>query len=515
MKILFYSPYSLEANSLPVLLDEAVGYLQDSKNEVLFVTCSGEMKPCDTNAEQSPIRCTECKISSRLLLNKIKYPNFNHKELNYFKKTGVTEKIKGLKFDYETIEDVKDKKYLGVNIGLGTVSSYVSMTRNLNPAFNETNKLFFDDSLKASSLLVELSIEMINHFKPDLICIFNGRYNSMRSLLEVTLIRKIELKVLECTFSYTREEQRKVEFINALPHDIDNNTPIIENNWKEYNASIREKMSANFFEKRRKGEMASDTVYTVKQQKDLLPANFDTKKRNYVIFNSSEDEFFCVGDSFDKYKLFKDQVEGIKYLVNKTVDDTSIHYYLRVHPSLEPIPFYYHAGLKEIFSEFKNITVILASSPISTYKLIDNCEKVFVFGSTVGVEATYWHKPVILLGGAFYLHLNAAYYPKDLVELDCLLIEKLQPKSILGALKYGLFIFGQRGIPYQYINFNYKIFKIAGKSLTVPRCFEYKGLIIPYVLLVAFFRIINIIPHLYFKKITMKKMLVEQPLIRS
>jgi len=510
MNILFYSPYSLDANNLPVLLDEAVEYLKDPNNKVWFVTCGGDIRPCLSNAEQSPIRCLECKLSSRMLVRQISNPNFVHEELSTFNDAQTRQRIDELRFEYDSIEEVKSISHQGVNIGLGVVSSYVTLTRNLNPEFNRANRAFVDDSLQAAALLVELTHKMIDRYQPDLLCLFNGRFNGLRPVMETSLKHKIRTSILECTFSTSIEQQRKVKFLDKLPHDIDNGTILIEENWKTYSADNKESVAAEFYIKRRNGEMASDNVYTRDQDKRKLPEGWDANKRNFVIFNSSEDEFFSVGESFDRHKLFADQVEGIRYLLEKTAGDPSIHYYLRVHPNLRGIKFSYHMGLPRLFAGYSNLTIIPADSPISTYELIDQCEKALVFGSTAGVEACYWGRPVILMGGAFYMHLNVAYQATTLEELDELLLARLEPKPKLGALKYALFLFGERGSKFEHVDFNYRRYNIGGKILAVPLCFAYKGSLIPYTIFAAVFRTANLIPHLIFKKLTMRKLLVEK-----
>lgn len=510
MNILIYSPYSLDNNSTPVLLDEALEYLQTEGNKVLFVTCSGELKPCDSNYEQSSIRCKECMFSTYLLTKKIKHPNIIFKRTKDYINNSSKNRANSLNFTYNSINEVKSLEFNGINIGNGVVSSYVSMTRNLSPAFNKETRHFFDKSLQASALLTIATIQMIDEFKPDLVCLFNGRFGGLRPVLEVCLKQKIEISILECTFATNREIQQKVKFTNALPHDIDKNTPTIENYWKEWeNCNERELVASEFYNNRRNAIVASDNVYIGNQISDLLPDDWDKSKRNFVIFNSSEDEFFCVGESFDKYKLFNDQIEGIRYLAQNALTDSSIHFYLRVHPNLSNIKFNYHTKLADIFNDLKNLTIIPSISPISTYKLIDNCEKIFVFGSTAGAEATYWGKPVILLGGAFYIHLDAAYYPANRSELNKLIFKQLLPKPKLGALKYALFIFGKRGTPYKYVNFNYKIIKFSGKILLIPKCYQYKNSLFFYLFVLSFFRIANIFSHAIFKLITMKKLMIE------
>ncbi|MBJ6723169.1 capsular polysaccharide export protein, LipB/KpsS family [Geomesophilobacter sediminis] len=510
MKVLFYNFYPLDSNGMPGLLDEALEYLQDPENAVLFVTCSGETKPCDSNPEESRIRCWECMLSSRLLLSKLKHPNFTHKTLGEFLSDEARRRVKSTVFQYDAIEDVKEIAYRDNNIGLGVVSSYVSMTRNLNPALTTLNRRYFDHALRASAYLTEATLEMVHRFAPDVVCLVNGRFGGMRPVMEVSLSKKVSTSILEFTFSSSRRQQNKMKYLDAMPHDIDNTARIIEDAWDNWCKSVdKEKVAASFYEKRRKGETASDHVYISGQDRELLPANWDSSKRNFVIFNSSEDEFFCIGDAFDKYKIFPSQIDGILHLVQQASQDPSIHFYLRIHPNLKRIKFKYHTGLADLFKDYPNITVIPAASPVSTYKLIDACEKVFVFGSTAGVEAAYWGKPVVLLGGAYYLYLDVAYYPKHLSEVDALIHQPLEPKPRLGALKYALYIFGELGTPYQYMNYNCKEIKIRSKTLLLPLCYEYKGSMLPYLSLVIFFRLVNLLPHLYFKKVTMQALCAE------
>lgn len=510
MKILIYSPYSLDNNSAPMMLDEAMAYLCDPGNEVVLATCRGELKPCLTNAEQSSVRCLECRFSTQLLMRRAQHPRLVHETLTSFLPADVSEAIEKHVFAYESLREVKEIEWRGVNIGLGVVSTYVSMTRNLAPAINRWNRQFLDDSLRADARLVEMAARMFARHEPDLVCLFNGRFVGLRPVLELAQKQGIRTKVMEYTFSTSVEEVSKVEFFDSLPHDIDKVSPLIESNWTDWNgADDKERVAATFYERRRSGEPASDAVYVSRQRPDTLPPDWDETKRNFVIFNSSEDEFFAIGKAFDKYKLFDDQVEGIRYLARSTADDPSIHYHLRVHPNLASIPYAYHTGLAALADEFPNLSVIPADSLVSTYALIDHCEKVFVFGSTTGVEAAYWGKPVVLLGGALYLHLDAAYYPTSRAELDRLITDVLPAKPRIGALKYALFLFGERGRPYSYVNFNFAQIQVGKKTLHVPRCYEYRGSILPYAFVVFFFRLLNLGSHLFFKKVMMRRLAAE------
>jgi hypothetical protein len=90
-------------------------------------------------------------------------------------------------------------------------------------------------------------------------------------------------------------------------------------------------------------------------------------------------------------------------------------------------------------------------------------------------------------------------------------VDVLAPKSPLGALKYALFLFGERGVPYKHVNFNNRALEINGKLLLIPRCYEYKGSMIPYLATLGLFRLFNGLSHLTFKQFTMRKLAVEMP----
>ena len=69
-----------------------------------------------------------------------------------------------------------------------------------------------------------------------------------------------------------------------------------------------------------------------------------------------------------------------------------------------------------------NVTIIKSSSTVDTYELIDASDLVVVHGSTVGIEAVFWGKPVIVVSDSFYDLIDASIYkPFTLVELDSLI----------------------------------------------------------------------------------------------
>ena len=100
--------------------------------------------------------------------------------------------------------------------------------------------------------------------------------------------------------------------------------------------------------------------------------------------------------------------------------------------------------------EAPNFRVIAPDSPISTYEMVRSSDKIVTFLSSVGIEAAFRNKPVILLGNNFYRTLGSTYNPASHENaIQVLLEENLAPKDKMGALMYGYYR-KMSGITYKY-----------------------------------------------------------------
>jgi hypothetical protein len=122
---------------------------------------------------------------------------------------------------------------------------------------------------------------------------------------------------------------------------------------------------------------------------------------------------------------------------------------LRIHPNLGKKENLQVNWIYVNLLKFSNLTIIAADSEISTYKLMFNCDKVLTFGSSTGIEATYWGKPAIQSGMSLWYYLDAVYTPSNHQELINQLLQKdLIPKPKINALKFGYYV-GNRGISFE------------------------------------------------------------------
>lgn len=406
-------------------------------NEVFILNCDYSLGLCTCNPLGNVLYCKICRDIQR---------NENKRLLpKEVKQLWISNYVKEIKednipsFNYNSSEELRELSYKGIDIGLGVMSTYISLTRNLAPKIDYKSRLYFDALIREQIIILSVldMLQKKHDFK--LIIFQNGRGAQFKPFLNYCQNESIDFICTE-DMGYDRDKFYENNFWNTSVHDIGAYNKLYENTWNLSKESVDEKIRKGhtFFENRRKAIYSGDKIYVAEQAYGKLPENWDPKKENIVIFNSSEDEFAAISKDFDKEKMFKTQMDGIISIVRHYKNDENKHFTLRVHPNLRDIRYKYHHDLYNL--KCSNLSVISADSDISTYALMDAADKVIVFGSTTGIEASYWGKPVINLGPAFYRDLNVVYKPKTLDDLwDLLNTNGLSCLKNDNILKYGYF----------------------------------------------------------------------------
>ena len=407
--------------------------------EVHLLGCNGIIKNCITNRLNDPKVCSVCRFVKHAGFKEIK-GNVVYHELDQYKDSVPVSK---LTFGYKSVEEIKRLNYKGVQIGYGALSSYVSYTRNLEPVFNEEFVEYFDKFLESQVFITDVLEYMHEQWNFGEIILYNGRWADVRPAYDFFNERNVKVQVLESINNGTTEFDKEV-YYNVLPQDISNKTKWIEETWVRSSLSEEEKIKSaeSYYKRKREGNKIrpNQMVFTAEQDLNRLPDDWEANRMNIAIFNSSEDEFTALGQEWEKYRIFQSQEQGIKEILEKFANQPNIHFYLRIHPNLKNIKYGYFQRMFELESKYSNITVIAPDSEISTYGLIDACYQVIVFGSSVGVEANFFNKPVILLGGTLYYELDVAYIAKTKEECFNLIGSELPLKSKIGALKFAFYV---------------------------------------------------------------------------
>lgn len=429
MTYLFYFSTCFNSTFLGGMLDEAITLSKDSKNRVVFVHCDGTLDMCMFNQKGSKSLCRFCGKCTGKVIRKY---NIENVSLRHFVNN------RPHTFKYNTSEELRSIDYRDVHLGLGIISNYISMTRNLAPKIDEESRVYFDAHLQQGVRFIDAAYRLIEAVKPDVVFNYNPRYEEFRPFFDICKTLGISCQITEAV---KRDGTwRKVIYDNHLPHDILKRKERREYCWTHYAMTEDEKveLGKSFYTKRRGGQDSGDRKIYVANQKEGDAPDFDESKRNIAIMNSSEDEFAAVGGDWDALKLFKTQNDGIIYLLEHA--DKNFHFYLRVHPNLSEIPFKFHTDLYKLEEKYSNITVVPAKSNMSTYTIMEKCEKILCFGSTMGVESAFWGKPALLLGPSYYYYDDVVYIPKTKEELMEMLKADLMPKGNINLIKFGAYI---------------------------------------------------------------------------
>ena len=430
-KKLYYSACSLLSPHIGLIIDDVISS-KKAHDVIYWCYCKNALSSCFGNLNGSPPICQFChnmyrrygaKYGENVHMIPIDKKNFVH-SIHYW--------------SFDSVEEIRSIIYKHVYIGDSILSLYVTYTRDQDVKDIDSFRSFFKQIVDDICDFVDFSYELIAQIRPDEIISYNGRLFDNRLFYDVANAMGIQYTSLEVEFG-NGYPLRKVHFSGGLPHSIKINTQKILDLW-DYSPLTKERkidIASSFFVRRRDGELIADVaIYTSLQESGKLPSKFDITKRNIAIFNSSPDEFFALGDEWEK-TLFPSQYEAIEYMLNHS--SSVFHYYLRMHPNLKSVN---NKACLDLYNleKYDNLTIIPPDSNVSTYSLMEVCEKVITFGSTMGVEASFWGKPSILLGRSLYENLDACYRVSSKEEVISLIEGYLEPKSKIGAIKYAYYL---------------------------------------------------------------------------
>jgi hypothetical protein len=146
-----------------------------------------------------------------------------------------------------------------------------------------------------------------------------------------------------------------------------------------------------------------ENEFSAKWSDDATQAEyFGTKKPAYSVafFTSSQDEFLALED----WQGFgwSDQYEAFVEFANNVQGPTV----LRIHPNFINKSFRHAIDeIRRIFwmrAKLPQLEVVWPTSPLNSYEILERSNRVVVYGSTIGLEASAIGKPVWNAGNSFY-----------------------------------------------------------------------------------------------------------------
>lgn len=393
---------------------------------VTFISCMGGLVTCPNNLKHRKLKCLSC--TSRLYAG-YKWLGKDRAALKRMYNLSSEQQMVIDKMILQPLNCWNDLRAIQIeedDVGEAAFSEFVTHLRETHPDFNKQNVDFAKLLLK-NALIVHFSIRKhLLEEKPDKLILFNGRISAYRPALRVGVSLGIDTKVFEVGRSFNT-----YIFTNkTYPHNPINFRKKI---FQAYERSILKKedmmkIAYEWYHGREEATASDQLLFTQKQIKGFGMSDLKKELKLKVgIFVSSEDEFFAITERESPF--YKDQNMAIAQITDDLKDE-DILFIVRAHPNLMGLNNTQTKGLLEICSSRSNIKYIPSESKISTYELIDICDAVIVFGSTVGIEAVHKGKATILMGQAIYKGFGGTIEPDSHEELIKILKESAELGNI-------------------------------------------------------------------------------------
>lgn len=390
--------------------------------DVILLSCMGELAICPDNPKHHKLKCLSC--TSRL--------NAGHKWLG--KDRATLKRMYNVSSEqYKVIDklmaqplncwdDLRLIQIDGDDVGEAAFSELVSHLRETQPDFNKKN-IVFAMKLLENTMIVHFSIlSNLIEEKPDKLILFNGRISAYRPALRVGVSLGVDTKVFEVVGNFGQYIFTDMTY----PHNPVNTGKqyLMAYERSTYTEDEKNEIASNWFASRVEGDLTEQYLFTQKQKKGY--GLYDVKNVPTLkvgIFVSSEDELLAIAEH--KSPFYEDQNNAIAQIADDLKDE-DISLIVRAHPHLIGLNNTQTKELPEVCSSRSNIKYIPPESKISTYELIDACDMVLVFGSTVGIEAVHKGKPTILMGQAIYKGFGGTIEPDSHEELIKILKESAE-----------------------------------------------------------------------------------------
>lgn len=446
MRVVIFAPYTNVGASFGTDLELTQEHLNRG-DDLTFVTYEPELRISDRNPYGSRLVSLEKEsiqqkgLSALTNIEKLRVLNLRDfaGELN---KNWFEQQLINL----TNISDLKKFAIKDFQIGYAVAASLITRTGDSHPHIASHRK--FIRGLMLSSMEVFTAFCQFFASKQfDKLYVFNGRY----SVTAAAISAAVRSNLRYSTHDRGRTHEYYEVFDEASAADMVWFKNHVNYRWLRDNISEQTSVVDDWYKRKRAGLPLEWISFTASQSEGLLPKTWSQDIKNYVVFTTSENESAALGPEWEN-SLFESQASGVEFLAEQlSIVDEELgrksKLYVRIHPNQAA------ADRKEIkrFTDLKksNVEIIMPSSKISTYAMMDACDTVITFGSTMGIESTFWGKPSLLLAPTFYGDVGATYNPRTLEEVKSLLKCQLQPKPKDGAYKYA-YLHATLGRPFKH-----------------------------------------------------------------
>jgi hypothetical protein len=401
-------------------------------DRVTLMVCSGDLLACEANPTHEAGLCVRCIGRQREGISRL---SGKPEIVPFIQLTDQDrQELRGIRSDWSTRDEMNEFTVENFDAGWAAQSTLASLF--MRPDYDVHGQ---HDQIRrtiVSSVAAFRSVQnFLSRVHVDRVYVFNGRYATMRAVMRAAESRGVPFFTHERGSSFEKFSL----FENHAPHDLNFFQDEIRRAWERADPELRELIGASFYADRVAGTQSDWHAYAAKQDPGRFPDTWKQGAKNIVIYCSSVDDIDGLREMVKGQTLYEDQYTGIDRILESAQEHPDLKFFVRMHPRSANMPE--AAGKRLAQRQQPNLTVIPADSPISTYAMMRKASRVVSFGSTTGLEATYWGIPSILGYRSYFDTLGAIHMPKSHDEMMRLIVgDDTPPADKLGALMYGYFL---------------------------------------------------------------------------
>lgn len=383
--VLIFLPSAL-TESFEIVLARAIDIAKKSEEKLTISYCTGAIKGCVANPFGFNAVCAECIRVCDAALDEL-LPSVGRQHFESIPIVDVTEPTAhALGGARSTILTFYRQDPQQINLK--------SRNALLLPTVNTRFVSYGQAVYRYARRLIEDSL-------PGRIEYFNGRIVPTMSLRQAAVDEGCDY----CAIEVSGKDRTLFLAHNAVVHDL----PFLKSRLDNYHLDVaRRELGIQFYQGRRAGLRTNDKSYTSGQVPKELGLN---ENRDIVsVFLSSTDEFLIFGDQW-----FTDSSRDPAAFVERLRLRLPSNYQIvvRMHPNQVGDRTGQATSIHKTLSRLSGVTLIGPRDKHSSYQLLDDSVAVVTFGSTIGLEATFWGKPSILVGRCVWEDTGVALVASD------------------------------------------------------------------------------------------------------
>lgn len=409
--------------------------LLSNHNDLIAYHCLFATFSCRINPRNEQSRCLQCVLQSKRN-KKVLLPKAVRNV--WIKKSDFVTSINLPKL--ENHQQLADFYFLGFPFGRATISQLQTM--------HKQTRLESEIIMGAGLPIVYNAIQLFFYFRQQFIkeridkaIVFGGRYAAERSLTFAAKSLNLKFETFETGSQKNKvwtSEIGETSFDSYIVDVLDTVTASDERKQKNLM-----QIGRNYLDAWMDGS-STDPNYlnpNLKRHLQFNKSSFEDvnkegkkKKKKIVVFTSTDfevmafDDFAILGSSKNTQQQVLHQLNNSFSLLEK------YQIIVRWHPNSLLASSRDQKEIRKCIEETGRLLHIDPSSEINSYSLIEDCEAVLVFGSSIGIEVASRGKIVFLLAKASYSGIGAAIEPKSFRELEGLLQKLPQSGTVVMAL---------------------------------------------------------------------------------